>query len=221
MHRNYVECIYMKTRRQAAILGFIGAEPVTSQRMLQRRLKADGFQVTQATISRDIKELGLVKQAADGAYRPAGQEAANLEAAHAALYRALADFVTRIDRVQQLIVLGTGTRPGSTGRPRHRPRQAAWGGGDHRGRRHRPDDREERSPSRDAGGPLRGVDAGVGGPPARGLSRRAESAGSPAAARTSCLFPKSSATIWRPTLFLHFPPEHVGGFHATASASPW
>ena len=108
MHRNYVECIHMKTRRQAAILGFIEAEPVTSQRMLQRRLKADGFQVTQATISRDIKELGLVKQAADGAYRPAGQEAANLETAHAALYRALADFVTRIDRVQQLIVLGTG-----------------------------------------------------------------------------------------------------------------
>ena len=98
----------MKTRRQAAILAFVGAESITSQRMLQRRLKAGGFQVTQATISRDVKELGLVKQAADGAYRPAGQEAANLETAEAALHRALADFVTRVDRVQQLVVLGTG-----------------------------------------------------------------------------------------------------------------
>ena len=48
-------------------------EGIPSQELLGQRLAGRGFDVTQATLSRDIKELGLVKRAADGAYqRPNG-----------------------------------------------------------------------------------------------------------------------------------------------------
>ena len=62
----------MKSRRQGLILELIEREPVVSQEALRRKLKAHGFVATQATISRDIKDLGLVKRAIDGAYQPPG-----------------------------------------------------------------------------------------------------------------------------------------------------
>jgi transcriptional regulator of arginine metabolism len=61
----------MKARRQAAVLDIVSRESVRSQEQLRQHLVACGFDVTQATLSRDIKELGLVKRAADGAYQPA------------------------------------------------------------------------------------------------------------------------------------------------------
>jgi len=54
----------MKSRRQAAILELIDREPLHSQERLRRRLRQRGFDATQATISRDISDLGLVKRAA-------------------------------------------------------------------------------------------------------------------------------------------------------------
>ena len=56
----------MKSRRQGAILELIESEPLHSQEQLRRRLLKAGFEATQATISRDIKELGLVKRSGDG-----------------------------------------------------------------------------------------------------------------------------------------------------------
>jgi transcriptional regulator of arginine metabolism len=50
-----------KTKRQRAILALIAARPVRSQEELGALLEAQGYEVTQATISRDIKELGLMK----------------------------------------------------------------------------------------------------------------------------------------------------------------
>ena len=50
-----------KTKRQRAILALIAARPVHSQEELAALLEAQGYEVTQATISRDIKELGLMK----------------------------------------------------------------------------------------------------------------------------------------------------------------
>ena len=52
----------MKGRRQTSILELVEQEPVRSQEQLRQRLVARGFDVTQATLSRDIKELGLLKQ---------------------------------------------------------------------------------------------------------------------------------------------------------------
>lgn len=54
----------MKTQRHAAILRIVRAQTVTSQERLRELLKAEGFDVTQATLSRDIRELGLAKVAA-------------------------------------------------------------------------------------------------------------------------------------------------------------
>ena len=53
----------MKTQRHAAILKIVRGATVASQERLRELLKAEGFDVTQATLSRDIRELGLVKVA--------------------------------------------------------------------------------------------------------------------------------------------------------------
>jgi transcriptional regulator of arginine metabolism len=99
----------MKARRQSVIIDVIAREAVRSQEQLRRRLQAAGFDVTQATLSRDIRELGLVKGGADGAYQPpAAPAAANGHNAKSLLHRALADYLTRVDRVQQLVLLRTG-----------------------------------------------------------------------------------------------------------------
>lgn len=57
----------MKTQRHAAILKIVRSERVASQEQLRALLKAEGFDVTQATLSRDIRELGLAKVAAPDA----------------------------------------------------------------------------------------------------------------------------------------------------------
>ena len=98
----------MKARRQAAILELIDRDALHSQEQLRRRLHLRGFEATQATISRDIKDLGLVKRAGDGAYQRAGFDQANPETALVALERAAAQFLRRADHVQQLVVLRTG-----------------------------------------------------------------------------------------------------------------
>jgi transcriptional regulator of arginine metabolism len=98
----------MKTRRQAIILELIDREGLHSQELLRRRLRQRGFEATQATISRDIKDLGLEKRAGDGAYQRAGADATNPETALSALERAATDFVRNIERVQQLVVIRTG-----------------------------------------------------------------------------------------------------------------
>ncbi len=51
----------VKRDRQRAIRELVAREPVGSQQELAERLSQRGFEVTQATVSRDIAELGLVK----------------------------------------------------------------------------------------------------------------------------------------------------------------
>lgn len=98
----------MKSARQAAILDLVSRDAIHSQEQLRRRLRGQGFQATQATLSRDIKDLGLVKRAADGAYQQGFDEVPSPTAATVALDRAVAEYLRHIDRVQQLIVLKTG-----------------------------------------------------------------------------------------------------------------
>jgi transcriptional regulator of arginine metabolism len=98
----------MKPRRLSAILDLVEHEPVRSQEQLRQRLLLRGFAVTQATLSRDIKELGLVKRSADGAYQPAGSEMEPQATAVATLARALAEYLLSIEASQQLLVLKTG-----------------------------------------------------------------------------------------------------------------
>ena len=55
----------MKTRRQAKILELIQQNNVETQEELSAYLEREGYQVTQATVSRDIRELKLTKIATD------------------------------------------------------------------------------------------------------------------------------------------------------------
>lgn len=60
----------MKARRHAKILELINEFNIDTQEELLRRLREAGFEVTQATVSRDIKELRLVKTLSqDGKYK--------------------------------------------------------------------------------------------------------------------------------------------------------
>lgn len=96
----------MKSYRQSIVLDLIDGEPVTSQEQLREKLRGRGIEVTQATLSRDIRDLGLVKRAGDGAYRRAapGDEPAD---PRVSLRRAVAEFLRRIESVQQLVVMRT------------------------------------------------------------------------------------------------------------------
>jgi transcriptional regulator of arginine metabolism len=99
---------HMKTRRQGVILELIDREALHSQEQLRRYLRQRGFDATQATISRDIKELGLVKRSGDGAYQRPGVEAPSPETAQTALARAASEYLRTVDRAHQLIVVRTG-----------------------------------------------------------------------------------------------------------------
>src|SRR5687767_1356380 len=96
----------MKSRRQSAILDIVNGRAVSSQEQLRALLKDQGIEATQATLSRDIRDLGLVKRAADGAYRR--PDAADEPADHVDDFEtAVRDYLRRKDRVEQLIVLKT------------------------------------------------------------------------------------------------------------------
>ncbi len=101
----------MKRYRQSAILDLVTQESVCSQDELCQRLRARGFHATQATISRDIKELRLVKRAADGAYQkpgvPPGGRGGDGRGTENGVRRAVGEYLRRLDQVQQLLVLRT------------------------------------------------------------------------------------------------------------------
>jgi len=98
----------MKAQRLSAIQDVVEHEAVRSQEQLRQRLATRGFVVTQATLSRDIKELGLLKRSADGAYQPSAIEETPQPTALGTLGKALTAYLIDIEPVQQLIVLRTG-----------------------------------------------------------------------------------------------------------------
>jgi transcriptional regulator of arginine metabolism len=96
----------MKAWRQTQILEVVDGQPVASQEVLRQRLQERGIDATQATISRDLKELGLVKRAGDGAYVRPGAERGS-PAVSEQLRRAVASLVRGLERVDPLIVVRT------------------------------------------------------------------------------------------------------------------
>ncbi|MBS4194609.1 transcriptional regulator AhrC/ArgR [Lederbergia citri] len=96
-----------KGQRHIKIRELIGTKEVETQDELVEYLKNDGYNVTQATVSRDIKELHLVKvPLPDGRYKyslPADQRFNPLQK----LRRALTDSFVGIDFSQNLLVMKT------------------------------------------------------------------------------------------------------------------
>lgn len=69
----------MKKLRQKALVDFIKSNIVDTQDDIQRNLEEQGFKVTQATVSRDIKELRIIKSVdAEGVYRYIYNEPQNM-----------------------------------------------------------------------------------------------------------------------------------------------
>jgi transcriptional regulator of arginine metabolism len=95
----------MKPTRQAAILRLVRERRIGNQEALRQALAAEGIEVTQATLSRDLHELGVVKQAeGDGAshYHVPSEPTPRPD-----LARLLPALLTGVDGTGPLLVLRT------------------------------------------------------------------------------------------------------------------
>ena len=99
----------MKSKRHNRILEIINEKEIETQEELAEELKASGFEVTQATISRDIKILKLLKvQSMSGKYRyvaPTKEERNRNDK----LYSILANSAISVEKVDKFVVVKTLT----------------------------------------------------------------------------------------------------------------
>jgi transcriptional regulator of arginine metabolism len=95
-----------KRDRQQAIVRLIGSSQISSQEDLKRLLAAEGLIVTQATLSRDLRDLGVVRAPGDNGARYLLPEMVSDEA-KPSLEMLLPQLFSRIDGVSELIVLHT------------------------------------------------------------------------------------------------------------------
>src|SRR5438093_6299937 len=93
-----------KLARQRAIVELIGDGAIASQEELQRGLNRRGLKVGQATLSRDIRDLGLVKTAT-GYAQPQGETVS--ESALPPVSRLVREFVLEVRPAQNLLVIKT------------------------------------------------------------------------------------------------------------------
>lgn len=95
----------MKARRHSKILELIQENSIDTQEELLRRLRNEGFDVTQATVSRDIKELRLVKTLSDaGKYRysTGKKETSDISAK---FYSLFSNSVLKVDFASNIVVV--------------------------------------------------------------------------------------------------------------------
>ena len=98
----------MKTQRQAKIMEIISNKNVETQEQLLAELQAAGFHSTQATISRDIKELRIIKELTSfGTYRyciSANEVSSTFSGKLNAIFR---ECITSFDYAQNILVIHT------------------------------------------------------------------------------------------------------------------
>ncbi len=98
----------MKSKRQEQILELIQEHEIETQEQLLDELKKSGFQATQATISRDIKQLRIIKELGpNGTYRYIASPKPVEHAFSAKLNMIFRQCVTSVDFAQNLIVIKT------------------------------------------------------------------------------------------------------------------
>ena len=98
----------MKSQRQAKIMEIISTVNVETQEQLLALLQKEGFQGTQATISRDIKELRIVKELTSlGTYRYAASANELGSSFTSRLNTIFRECVTSFDYAQNIIVIRT------------------------------------------------------------------------------------------------------------------
>ena len=97
----------MKIQRHAKIVELINQYDIDTQEELDRQLKEAGFRVTQATVSRDIRELRLTKIAVDGGkqkYVVMNTQSSELDEKY---LRILRDGFVSMDMAQNILVIRT------------------------------------------------------------------------------------------------------------------
>lgn len=103
-----MEVALLKPRRQMRILDLIRQNIIETQEELAEQLRQDGIDVTQATVSRDIKDLMLVKvPAGDGRYRYALPEDQTMASQFERMLRLMRECVVNVDYSENLLVLLT------------------------------------------------------------------------------------------------------------------
>ena len=103
----------MKNNRQEKILAIIEAEPIETQEQLLSKLQEQGIESTQATISRDIKQLHLIKEPVGGGRYRYAVSAQKIKLNFAGrLQVILRESILSADRAQNLVVLNRGRRDG-------------------------------------------------------------------------------------------------------------
>ena len=96
-----------KNARQAAILELVSAHVVASQEELRQLLHGRGMEVTQATLSRDLRDLGLVRVHTDDGGRYMLPESLVEDDDKPLLANLLPQLFSKVDGVGELIVLHT------------------------------------------------------------------------------------------------------------------
>lgn len=97
----------MKSERHAKILEIIRKNEVETQEELSDRLEREGFQVTQATVSRDIRELKLTKVAMSNGKQKYAVLTEPAEDLSQKYIRVLKDGFTSMDMAQNILVVRT------------------------------------------------------------------------------------------------------------------
>ena len=97
----------MKIRRKFAIIDIISNQRVSTQEELCEILKNSGYDVTQATVSRDVKELQLIKIPDSQGYYYALPDNSPILNSHERMQRLFKDSVTSIDYSENIIVIKT------------------------------------------------------------------------------------------------------------------
>ncbi len=98
----------MKSQRQAKILEIISTKNVETQEQLLEALQKEGFRGTQATISRDIKELRIVKELTSlGTYRYSASANEIDSSFTSRLNTIFRECVVKFDYAQNIIVIRT------------------------------------------------------------------------------------------------------------------
>jgi transcriptional regulator of arginine metabolism len=115
----------MKAGRQHKILEIIRRQHIETQEELSSELKKSGYKVTQATVSRDIKELGLVKiPFENNEFYYARQGESRLPRSEERLKRFFIDSVIGFDSSENLIIIKTN--PGGAQGVASAIDQAGW-----------------------------------------------------------------------------------------------
>lgn len=97
----------MKNSRHKKIIEIIKNHVVETQEELAERLNQEGFQVTQATVSRDIKQLNLVKIPVDGGVQRYALHARGQQELNEKFVRVLRDGFISMDMAQNILVIKT------------------------------------------------------------------------------------------------------------------